>query len=86
VSFYPWFSSSFELTVVLRQPFALTVRDLLDSGSRQRFLGRATEKLAIVVADAAVFRNSWLLPLVQIPSTPWEFPVVRQWTYGIQFN
>jgi hypothetical protein len=36
--------------VALCQPFALTVRDLLDSESRQRFLARAAEKLAIVVA------------------------------------
>jgi hypothetical protein len=36
--------------VALCQPFALTVRDLLDSGSRQRFLARATGKFAIVVA------------------------------------
>jgi hypothetical protein len=37
--------------VVLYQPFELTARDLLDSGSRQRFLGRATGKFAMVVAE-----------------------------------
>ena len=37
--------------MVLYQPFEFTVRDLLDSGSRQRFLGRATGKFAMVVAE-----------------------------------
>ena len=37
--------------MVLYQPFELTVRDLLDSGSRQRFLGRATGKFAMAVAE-----------------------------------
>ncbi len=47
MSFYPWFSSSFELMVALCQPFALPVCDLLDSGSRQRFLGRTRKKIRL---------------------------------------
>jgi hypothetical protein len=47
----PWFSSSFELNGRAAPTFALTVRNLLDSGSCQRFLGRATGKFAIVVPE-----------------------------------
>jgi hypothetical protein len=49
MSFYPWFSSSFELIGRAVPTFALTVRNLLDSGSHQRFLGGATGNFAIVV-------------------------------------
>ena len=50
--------------MVLYQPFELTVRDLLDSGSRQRFLGRARRKFAFEAVERAVFRKLLVVPVV----------------------